>query len=221
MNNALDSSASPTNSVELPTPAQDERCAFIGKTGSGKTVLMKDFLSVKPNFHLLDTKLAKSYKDGGKIGKSVYGENIYKNLGPGKFVWHTPDDFNVEYNSDAIERYFATVYSIGNRVIAIDELLDIGTSSYTPFSVHRAYTRGREKGLGVWAGMQRPSGIIPSARTEVEHKYLFYLEEEIDRSRMESAFDYPIPWTYLKREEFSFLYCDPRGNVEGPFKLSL
>lgn len=224
MNNAeLEYPASPweTSYTQLPVPLQDERAFFCGTSGGGKTVLLKDFLQTKKNFHLIDTKLAKSFRGGGGIGKEVEGDDIYRHLGPGQFVWHTPDDFNVEYNPESIEKYFATVYAIGCRVIAVDELLDIGTSSYTPFSINRVQTRGREKFMGLWAGTQRPSGILTTIRTESGHKYQFYLEDEDDRDRMDKAFNRKLPWSYLLHHPYSFFYRDPRGGVHGPFRLAL
>lgn len=208
---------------QLPVPGQDERVLLCGQSGRGKTVLLTDFLSAKKNFHLLDTKLASSFVDGGGIGTEVDGEHIYRRdyMGPGKFVWHCPDDFNIQYNPESIERYFSKVYELGNRVIAIDELLDIATSSSTPFSVNRVQTRGREKGMGLWAGTQRPTGILPTIRTEAQHKYQFFVEDPDDQDRMDSAFGRPLPWAYLLKHPYSFFYRDPVGTVHGPFRLAL
>jgi energy-coupling factor transporter ATP-binding protein EcfA2 len=208
----------------LPVPKQDERLACVGKTGSGKTELLKTLFVAKANAHLVDTKLAKAYRDGGGIGEEVFGRNIYRSkyMGPGRYVWHTPDDFNLEYNPDSIEEYCNAIYQIGNRVVAFDEMLDVATAQTTLFSFHRMYTRGRERGIGVWAGMQRPAGVPPVARTEVEHKYCFYLEDPDDQERMEAAFGgYPLPWNYLKKHRYSFFYCGVTGDVHGPFRLRL
>jgi hypothetical protein len=226
VNNAVtdvDHDTNATDYTQLPVPAQDDRVFLCGQSGRGKTVLLKDFLSAKKNFHLVDTKLSKAFVGGGGIGVEVNGEEIYRSkfMGPGKFVWHTPDTFNVEYHPEAIERYCDAVYQIGNRVIALDEFLDIGTSSYTPFSVNRLATRGRERGIGLWAGTQRPAGILPTIRTEANHKYQFYVEEPDDQDRMDAAFGRPLPWAYLLRHPYSFFYRDPVGTIHGPFRLAL
>lgn len=210
--------------MKLVVPRQDERVICVGKTGTGKTELLKSLFVTKRHAHLVDTKLAKAYRNGGGIGEEVTGRNIFKHkyLGPGRYVWHTPDDFNLEYNEDAIEEYCNEIYSIGNRVVAFDELLDIATAQRTPFSFHRLLTRGRERHIGILMGMQRPAGVPPVSRTESEHKYCFYLEDMDDQERMEAAFGgFPIPWGYLKRHKFSYFYNDPSGDVHGPYRLNL
>lgn len=219
----VDHDTNATDWEQLPVPAQEDRAFFCGQSGFGKTVLLSDFLSAKKNFHLLDTKLAESFKDGGGIGEEVDGEEIYRSrfMGPGKFVWHCPDDFNIQYNPDSVEHYFAEVYKLGCRVIAIDELLDLATSSFTPFSVNRVQTRGRERHMGLWAGTQRPTGILPTIRTEAQHKYQFFVEDPDDQERMDAAFGRPLPWPYLLKHPYSFFYRDPRGTVHGPFRLAL
>lgn len=205
----------------LPTPEYDQRAFFCGATGSGKTVLMKEYLVARRNVHVLDTKLSNGYRDGGGVGIEVDGEEIYKNLGPGRFVWHTPDDFNIEYNSQSIERYFNEIYHIGNRGLGIDEILDLANASVCPFSVNRVYTRGRERGIGILAGAQSSIGIPTVVRTQSEHKYAFYVEDENDQARMDGIFSRPLPWAYLLKHEHSFFYRDPRGVVHGPFRLQI
>jgi hypothetical protein len=208
------------NLPPLPIPRQEQCCSFYGRNGSGKTVLLRELLRAKKNVHLLDTKISPNYKNGGGLGEEVRGEAIYRKMGPGRYVWHTPPDFNIEYGPEKVERYFAEVFKTGNRIIGVDELFDVATTHDTPFSVNRIYTRGREKSISIWAGMQRPIGCPLVSRSEAKHKYLFFLDEEDDRDRMEKNFNYDIPWAYLEKNEFSFFYRDPHGDVYGPYRLA-
>lgn len=183
----------------------------------------------QPSMHAIDTKLSKGWANGGsgedmsfpQVGIDIEGEDIYKHFGPGRVVWHTPDDFNIEYNPASIETYFNQVYIVGNRLEVIDEVLDLANASVCPFSVNRIYTRGRERGIGILAGAQSSIGIPVVVRTQSEHKFAFYVEDVNDQERMDSFFGRPLPWSYLLRHKHSFFYRDPRGTVHGPFRLQL
>jgi hypothetical protein len=174
------------------------------------------------HLHVVDTKLSESYKGGGGVGQEVWNNNIYKreHLGPGRKVWHTPDDFNIEHNKEAVEHYFKTMYDIGNRMVAIDEITDVADESRVPFSVRRMFTRARERKLGCLWGAQRLHGIPSVARTETEHWFSFFLDDQDDRDRMEKKFDCALPWQDLLEEEYSFMYRAPDGSVHGPFYLN-
>ena len=80
--------------------------------------------------------------------------------------------------------------------------------------------RGRELGVEVWNGTQRPKDIPQIALSESEHFYTFRLNLPQDRERIEAV-------TAIPREDIAalqkmlFYYSRQDGGVFGPLKVSI
>jgi energy-coupling factor transporter ATP-binding protein EcfA2 len=197
---------------KLPTIRVSERASFIGPTGSGKTELARAFLRHQRNVIILDTKKSE-IDDWQTVGESVDEKEVYRTKG-GRFVYHVEPDFLIDPSRP--ERFFRWALKGGNRVIYIDELLDI---IEVP-GLKILATQGRSNNCGLWIATQRPHGVPIFAISEADATFVFRLRVDRDRERMEAATGTHIPWDRL-RADYSFVYIDKRGDLQGPAHLNL
>lgn len=163
----------------------NSRVAVIGKTGSGKTFLSEYLLrnvgrlvvfdvkgNLKNRFGLVDysAKLWRRFMRGEKfrvritapIGKNVDLVNLY-------------------------DEYFRQIYDTGDCIVYIDEVYGVtGGANYLAPYLTALYTRGRELGVGIVACTQRPTFIPNFILTESEYFFVFRLQLESDRKKIEN-----------------------------------
>lgn len=155
-----------------------ERADFFGKTGSGKTTLARALLRTSdyPSV-VLDPKWR--YEDAGvKIVHDFNPKLIHQ------IVRIPPSENDLE----EWNRVMFEVWTRGDAIMYVDEvtLLLPGTRSILPWH-RRCIVTGRERGLGVWNGTQRPTEIGSSVLfTETEHFFLFRLQFKADRLKVGS-----------------------------------
>jgi DNA helicase HerA-like ATPase len=150
-----------------------DRVFFAGRTGSGKTTLAKRLLVTFPRFVILDPKhtltiphvpIVKTY-DRGKE-RQIIRVPIDKSE---KAAWEA-----------AIE----AVWRRGNTILYIDELTLITRARPILPALGKAIRTGRERGVGVWTGTQRPKEIPQEVFTEAEHIFTFQLTNVTDRLKV-------------------------------------
>jgi energy-coupling factor transporter ATP-binding protein EcfA2 len=194
-----------------PAIARGSRASFLGPSGSGKTELAKALLRAQRNAIVIDTKRTEGWAD---VGEVLGPRDIYR-VRAGRYVYRVDRNFLVDKTEP--ERFFAWALSCGNRVIYVDEQLDIPNCNAEKILA----VQGRAAGVGLWVSTQRPHGVPLYALSECNHQFIFRLRLKRDRERVEEATSgAAIPWDALERE-FSFAYVDAKGDVSEPARLKL
>jgi predicted ATPase len=150
-----------------------EHCAFIGCTGSGKTVLARALLSRMNRTVVIDPK--HTYQaDGFRRGWTV-------------IPWQ--DDFHMIVRPKREEDWrlaglIRRLWKRKNVTIFVDEL-----GSLADFFPHATaeladvIRTGREKKVSVWTAIQRPAWVPRFFLSESYHKFVFTLLDKADRRR--------------------------------------
>lgn len=177
----------------------NDRVFVCGKTGSGKTTLVKYLLATAKRLIVID----------GKDGiRSKWNLEDYKATRENKNLLINHDEYRfrlVNDMSDIIE-VLNIVYDNGNEdapstIIYIDEVTaTIEPKSKTPQIFTDIWTRGRSRKIGAWSNTQRPTNVPLIFLSESEHIFEFTLNLEDDRKRVsqiigKQALIKPIPCT--------------------------
>ena len=158
----------------------DERVAYIGKTGSGKTFAAAAIVSPLPRLMVLDPKGTLK----GKWGLRDWTATEARALKRGEPVRvRIPAPLDGDW-----EPYFKAAYEAGSVCVYIDEVYGVVPPGHNPSPYFTAlYTRGRELGIGVHAATQRPSKIPLFVLSEAEWTLCFRLQLLHDRKRMQEV----------------------------------
>lgn len=196
---------------EWPKIRRGDRASFLGPSGSGKTEVAKALLVAQRNAIVIDTKRSEEWDD---VGEVIGSRDIFR-VRAGRFVYRVDSDFLVD--KDQPERFFRWALAAGNRVIYIDEQLDIPATTGQKILA----TQGRAAGVGLWVATQRPHGVPLYLLSEANHQFIFRLRLKRDRERIEeTTAGAPIDWDTLDRD-FAFVYVNARGEVSEPARLRL
>lgn len=204
-------------SITIPVPPTADRAIFFGNTREGKSQLVKAILRAKKHVIVIDTK---QREDWGDVGEYVDGKKIY-DVGEGRYIWRpdielSDDDLEEEFNT-----FFRWVMEQGNRVIFVDEIVDVARSAQKfPRAYRRATKTGAAAGLGIWGSTQEPRGIPLWTVGQADYLFTFHVGLPEYRQRIDQIFEMPVPWNALPTRSYQFVWKD-RDGLHGPTKLDL
>lgn len=160
----------------------NDRVLIAGQTGSGKTYFAKEALAGIARLVVVDSK--ESLTSWQLESESRNAWRRLERDDPARLRIVPPVTEDLPAWFDAL---FARLYRIGNLTLYIDEAYGVvppGTRSGV--WLNALYTRGRERGIGVWAATQRPAWIPLYLISESDWLFIFRLNLEDDRRRLAS-----------------------------------
>lgn len=193
---------------DVRQPLFNERIAIVGKTGSGKTwgaaVLTKPIkrllvidskhsegldawgleewagpVAVRPVWHKIITKGIDDYE------RRLMQQQAMLNGHNFRYRFKVPHTWNTYKHYENLWRWVWDNFQGKGITLYIDELyLTLRGNPNGGTYLNALYTQGREKKIGTWASMQRPSRIPLICLSESEWIFQFRLSLENDRKRM-------------------------------------
>lgn len=178
----------------------NERVAFLGKTGSGKTYLAKAYAGGFQNVLVLDTKGTFTWDKVPVIKKF----DELRKVGSGKFIYRPIDS---EMNEDYYDAFFEFVYKRTQTVALVDELAQVMDSATDILpNWKNIMQRGRELNVGIFNCSQRPKMIPKMVLSESEHTFCFRLKLEDDRKHMAEFMGKEVVETRLQGHGFVYMH---------------
>jgi hypothetical protein len=191
------------------------RGVLVGMTGSGKSTLAKllcapfRFVAVIDPKGLLNWEGYERVTTLREVTKSKAEKIIYA------------PEANELRDEKYIDAFFAWVYFRKNTFLYVDEVYAVSYRNEIPPHYHSILTRGRERGNGLLSATQRPMLIPTVIMSESENWYVFRLNMEGDRKKIEQSIglDQDAISTLPKRK-FYFVKAD-EDIQSPPLTLSL
>lgn len=182
--------------VRIYTPGVSERVIALGKSGSGKTTILRGLLGRVANGVIIDTK-----KNEEEYWRKVKGAKFTKTephkLGSGLWVWAPPDAWLDD--REWINRSFIELYrQKGARVIYVDEFGDVAPSAnrYPP-ALKTLAMRGRSAKKGLWGTTQRPADVPLFLLSEANHYFVCHTSIPQDQKRIDRLVENPVHYAAL------------------------
>ncbi len=185
------------------TVSSDDRVLAVGRTGSGKTFLMRHLVRQLDRVIACDTK-GISLTSWALAPWDRETRRLLANGDPVRArVAHDPAIEPLKFWDSVLRE----VFEAGNCVVYIDEIgLVTQSANAWPAYMFSCWTSGRERGVGGWAATQRPANIPIFLISEAEHVFCFRLRREEDRDRMGREIDRKLAAEIPRENEHGFFY---------------
>lgn len=156
----------------------NDRVLVVGKTGCGKSVLVKNLLVPQ-----LAAYVMYDYKEEITLpGAVIFDKGIrqFKEQPNEQKVIYRP----VEASDDEFNRLCETIFKRGNNCLVTDEEADHSTATKIVKYRDLIMRLGRSKGVGSITCTQRPTGIHNNIVSQCEHFFIFQTLLETDRKKL-------------------------------------
>jgi energy-coupling factor transporter ATP-binding protein EcfA2 len=179
-----------------PEIRPDQRAIILGKTGSGKSFLMRYLLKLfsRKKWRIVIVDPKKDWQGRGKEARAYGGRGTSWRLGtvdhPVRVKKFDPK-LAVQIVQPAswgaqMSAFCQDIMERGNTFIYFDEITQLVSGSHDPPSELKIlWTQGRAKNVGAWCGSQRPVNIPVIVKDQAEIWIVFRLTRYEDRQTVE------------------------------------
>ena len=183
----------------------NERVVICGKTGSGKSVLMRKYCRMYARVIFIDPKHENGdlpYTFQAHDHKKVI-EEVAKNQDI-FFILYQP----IQFKDEDFNELCAQLFKYKDMTIFLDEIL------LKPVDWHRTLIRmGRRKGIGMWHIFQRPHFVDNFVLSEAEHYFVFKLLLKSDKDKIAGVIGEEIIPELENLEQYQFVYYKPQKGI--------
>lgn len=194
----------------------NNRIALFGKTGSGKTVIVKYVLWPQYGSRKIffDPK-CRNRDIGGVLVRNP--DQLAQVVGKDKPILYQPDDLS----QDDFDEVCGIIFEAGNYTLFMDEITDVCSSNSISPKHKRLLAQGRELGIGVVSCSTRPMNISSYVFSESEHFFVFSLFLEGDVAKIKTMLPSGIAKRIYTLPPHHFLYFNTSGDVRffKPFNI--
>ena len=164
--------------------------AYIGATGSGKGVSIREHLTRDKPLRLLIWdplneygQFAKPVRTLREVAQAAKAERFAVAFSPGA----NPKEF-----AEKFAMFCRIAFAAGRLKLLIEELADVTGPSFAPLEWRRCTTQGRHRGLQIVAASQRPAQVDKQFLGGCTYIRCFTLRYPADRAAMAGAMDVPV-----------------------------
>ena len=204
-----------------------EHIFITGMTGSGKSYLAETYLAGEEYVIKLDTKneteerrnAKKSPWTGLKENEDFSVVEHFDDLLECEFkkIIYVPSI--EEQTKETYDNFFKFCYLRQNTNVWIDELMSVCQNAYDcPTWLRACYTRGRSKGVNMWALSQRPATIPNIILANSTHFFVFMLNQFEDRQKMSKATGQPCMMNKIEKYYFWYYNISMDNAVKGTLR---
>ena len=190
------------------TIRERDRIIVIGKTGTGKTYLVKKMLL--PNFGSQSYVIWDPKRHFDPAGKQLLNGDLEElKKGKARPYLYRPSAVKRENFKEEFNDLCRVIYQRKNSVLIVDELSRVNSPGYiTPY--HDVIMReGRERNVGIVNLCQRPRQTHNTLLSEAEHFFIFWVRLSTDQKKIKQNLDItPEMLSDLNQHEFYYLNRD-------------
>lgn len=185
----------------------NDRVCVVGKTGSGKSVLVKKYCQQFPRVIFVDPKHEhKGQFSDRTVSFCTEMQDVFKIMGQQQYFIHYQP---FELNKDTFNEFCKHVFTKGNVTLVLDEVYYLCFPQAVDY--HQKIIRmGRSKGVGIWHLIQRPSYVDNYIISEAEHFFIFKLQLPADKQKMEGVIGEELQDRMKTLESHEFFYYNPQ-----------
>ncbi len=187
-----------------------EHWAIYGKTGMGKTTLIKALIDMMYetypyNVYHLDTKHQGDFSArDGKIIVSEFAPPVFSTWG-NKMVWQPLLDIKEEYS-----KFFTNILNAGvPSIVNVDESANLVFGTDVPRGLMLLLKQGRMPGINVILGAQEIANSVRQALSQATHVVSFNLINSYDTIMMRKYLRLPKELQQLNLKKYQLLHIKP------------